>query len=131
MNLNEVKVKDLMAVPVISVSSNDLIQKVADKILKSKVSGVVVLDKEKPLGIIYSTDLVKYIFLPENSRNITAYEVVKKQENIVLEEDTPLKEALEIMLKKGKKKLPVVDKNGDILGVFSIVDAMKYILSIL
>jgi len=122
----DLKVKDFMVTPVFSVGPKDPLSKVVEKMLKNKISGILVLDKDKPLGMIYSTDLVKYIFSPEKAKNILAEDVIEKQEEIVLPEDMPLKEALNIMISKNRRKLPVVNSNGQIIGVFSMVDTLKY-----
>jgi CBS domain-containing protein len=125
------KVKDVMVSPVYSVSLKDPLTKVVDKMIKFRISGIIVLEKEKPVGMIYSTDLIKYIFAPEKAKEITAEEIVEKQEEIVLKEDTPLKEALKIMIDKNRKKLPVVNQKGEIIGVFSLVDVVKYFIDLI
>ena len=128
----ELKVKDFMVTPVYSVSPKDPLSKVVDKIIKQKISGIIVLDKDKPIGMIYATDLIKYIFAPEKAKNILAEDVIEKQqEDIVLQEDMSLKEALNIMLAKNKRKLPVVNSEGKIVGVFSMVDTIKYLVRLL
>lgn len=125
------KVKDLMVSPVYHVGLKDSIARVVDKMIKSKISGVIVLDKEKPVGIIYATDLIKYIFAPEKAKDILVEEIIEKQEEVVLQEDMLLKDALKLMLSKNKRKLPVVNNQGEIVGVFSMVDAIKYLVELL
>lgn len=131
MEISKMKVKDLMVSPVYHVGLKDPITKAVDKMIKSKISGVIVLDKEKPVGIIYATDLVKYIFAPEKAKDILVEEIIEKQEEIVLQEDMSLKDALKLMLSKNKRKLPVVNSQGEIVGVFSMVDAVKYLVELL
>lgn len=103
MEVSKMKVKDLMVSPVYHVGLKDPITKVVDKMIKSKISGVIVLDKEKPIGIIYATDLIKYIFAPEKAKDILVEEIIEKQEEVVLQEDMPLKDALKLMLSKIKE----------------------------
>lgn len=131
MDLKKMKVKDLMVTPVYHVGLKDPLTKIVDKMIKSKISGVIVLDKDKPVGIIYATDLIKYIFAPEKAKEITAEDVIEKQEEITLDENMPLKDALKLMLAKNKRKLPVISSSGEIVGVFSIVDVIKYFVDLL
>lgn len=131
MDISKVKVRDLMVTPVYQVGLKDPLTKVADKMIKTKTSGIIVLDKEKPVGIVYATDLVKYIFAPEKAKEVLVEEVVERQEEVTLNEDMSLKEALKIMLAKNRRKLPVVNSKGEIVGVFSMVDAVKYLVELL
>lgn len=131
MDVSKMKVKDVMVSPVYSVSLKDPLTKVVDKMMKFKISGIIVLDKEKPIGIIYSTDLIKYIFAPEKAKDLTAEEIVEKQEEILLNENMPLKEALKVMLEKNRRKLPVINDKGEIVGVFSMVDIVKHFVELI
>ncbi|MCX8029457.1 MAG: CBS domain-containing protein [Brevinematales bacterium] len=131
MDLSNARVKEFMVSPVYYVGLKDPLTKIVDKMIKSKISGVIVLDKDRPVGMIYATDLIKYIFAPDKAKDITAEEIVEKQEEIVLNEDMLLKDALRLMISKNKRKLPVVNKKGDIVGVFSMVDVVRYLSELL
>ncbi|MFN4245036.1 MAG: CBS domain-containing protein [Brevinematia bacterium] len=131
MDLKNMKVKDFMVSPVYHVNLKDTLSKVVDKMIRSKISGVIVLDRDKPVGIVYATDLIKYIFVSEKAKDITVEEIIEKQEEIVLNENMPIKEALKLMLSKNRRKLPVVNDNGEIVGVFSIVDIVKYFVELI
>ncbi|MEN2998627.1 MAG: CBS domain-containing protein [Brevinematia bacterium] len=131
MELSKMKVKDLMVSPVYHVGLKDPLTKAVDKMIKTKTSGVIVMDKDKPVGIVYATDLVKYIFAPEKAKDITVEEVIEKQEEVVLQENMLIKDALKIMLSKNKRKLPVINDKGEIVGVFSMVDVVKYFVELL
>ncbi len=131
MRLSDMKVKDLMVYPVYHVSLKDPLTKVVDKMIRSKISGVIVLDKDKPVGIVYATDLIKYIFAPEKAKEITVEEIVERQEEVLLNENMSLKDALKVMLSKNRRKLPVVNDKGEIVGVFSMVDVVKYFVDLI
>lgn len=131
MDLSKIRVRDLMVTPVYHVGVKDTLAKVVDKMMKSKISGVIVLDKDKPVGMIYATDLVKYIFAQDKAKDVVVEDIIEKQEEIVLLEDMPIKDALKLMIAKNRRKLPVVNKNGEVVGVFSVVDVVKYLIELL
>ncbi len=59
---NDIKVSDFMNWPVMTVSENTSIQRVASKLLEQKVSALVVENQQGHIsGIVTTTDLLQYL----------------------------------------------------------------------
>jgi len=98
------------------------ISKTAQKMKDEGVGGLPILDKDKKiLGIVSERDLTGYMPSPANAK-VDNY---MTQNVITLEPDVFLTEAMEEMISKGFRRLPVVE-NDDIIGIITSVDVLKY-----
>ncbi len=85
----EVKVKDVMSTPVITVNINTSIDEVASLMIKENIESVIVVDEfGNPIGIITESDLVRKVvaknILP---KQVKASEVMSKPLFTVNKED--------------------------------------------
>jgi len=96
-----------------------LVTKIAKDMAEREVGGVVITTEGKPAGIITDRDIVSRVLL----RNRKASEVKAKEimslPLITIEPQTSVKEACELVAKRGIKRLPVVE-NDVVIGVVSI-----------
>ncbi|WP_414468444.1 CBS domain-containing protein [Methanobacterium sp. ACI-7] len=56
-----VKIKDIMTDDIITIESSDKIEDAANLMLRADVSGLLVLEKEKPIGVITKTDICRLV----------------------------------------------------------------------
>ena len=123
-----------------------------EKMAKNNVSGLIVVENEKVVGIISESDVIKFLSsgFPEIKTpiNVTlsilqvlesgikimnemkkigklkVKDLMNKRVFSVKPEDTVL-EAARIMSKKDVRRLPVIDENGKLVGVISRTDILK------
>jgi len=145
-------VKDLMSENVITISPEESIMDAIEKMAKNNVSGLIVVENEKVVGIISESDVIKFLSsgFPEIKTpiNVTlsilqvlesgikimnemkkigklkVKDLMNKRVFSVKPEDTVL-EAARIMSKKDVRRLPVIDENGKLVGVISRTDILK------
>ena len=87
---------------------------------ENKIGGIPVVDNEGMLiGIVTNRDLR---FQSDMERKI---EEVMTKENIVTTHETDLKSAAKVLLENKIEKLPVVDKNGKLIGLITYRDITK------
>ncbi len=57
----DVKVREIMSTPLITISMNESIEKAAELMKRKKIRRLVVKDKENIVGIITETDITKHL----------------------------------------------------------------------
>lgn len=57
----KIKVKDIMVTEVITISADDNIQNAANLMLRADVSGLLVVEDEKAVGVITKTDICRLV----------------------------------------------------------------------
>ncbi len=58
---NDLKIEDIMSEDVITISADDKIEDAANLMLRADVSGLLVLENEKPVGVITKTDICRLV----------------------------------------------------------------------
>lgn len=99
-----------------SLSPNVDIADAYQEIIRSGLRALPVLAKGKLVGIVSETDLV----LNADLGNLLVDDVMRGA--VVIPGDTPLSNALSKMRKHNISRLPVVDKNGKIVGSMNTLD---------
>jgi len=141
-----------MSKNVITISPEDSISDAIEKMAKNNISGLIVVEEEKVVGVISESDVLRVFKseIPEIStstsvtlsiflileKGIKAINEMKKIGKLkvknlmskrvfyVKPEDTIL-EAARIMNKKDVRRLPVIDENGKLVGVISRTDILR------
>jgi len=141
----QIKVRDIMTPDPQRVTPETPVQDVVRLLLGVTFTSVPVVDRAgRPLGIIAQGDLVYRAGLPLRlglladsapGRKDSALQALagKQAESVmtrpavVIAEDQRLTDAVDLMLRKDVKRLPVVDENGLLTGVLSRVDVFRTI----
>jgi len=138
-----VRVRDVMTSEVATVGQDDPLPMVVDLLLSRDVKAVPVTSQNgKVLGIVTGGDLLSragmetrlslQAMLPEELRDeersrLAAHTVrdVMTAPAMTIGERASLREAAGIMTKKGLKRLPVVDADGELIGIVSRADILR------
>ncbi|HEX9492152.1 MAG TPA: CBS domain-containing protein [Thermoanaerobaculia bacterium] len=114
--------RDVMTPNPASVSDKDSIKRVAE-IMKREDAGVVpVVDGRKIIGIITDRDIVvRLVAEGKDPANARVNEAMSKKVRTV-NEDTPVKEVLELMSSEQIRRVPVTNANNELVGIVSIGD---------
>jgi len=113
-----IKVKDFMTTNVIKLQWGDSIQKAINIMVQYRIDGMPVVDNyNKLVGIFTKTHALRAIGLDEK---VTVGELMK-QDVITVREDAQPEEALQLPV----GRLPVVDYNGELVGIITRTDIMK------
>ncbi|MHC1788415.1 DUF190 domain-containing protein [Solidesulfovibrio sp.] len=138
-----VRVRDVMAADVATVGPDASLAEVVDLLLARNVKAVPVLDARRSvLGIVTGGDLLTrgglaarlsvYGLLPRDAREEaaallsghTAREVMSAPAQTIGERAS-LRDASQRMVKKGLKRLPVVNEAGELIGIVSRTDILR------
>ncbi len=107
----------------ITTSKETKIVDIAHILAKEKIGAIVILEKEKVIGILSERDIVRAFTQKKSVRNTKAQEIMtKKVFTCSLEDNNEY--LLTLMVAKHFRHLPVLDKN-KLVGVVSIGDLVK------
>ncbi len=146
------QIKDVMTTRVITVSTDDSVEKCAKLLQKNDISGLPVVDEAgKVVGMITEGDLIRrasrveapgyleilggliYLGSPnkfvEELQRAMALEVGKmmSRDVVSIKPDESLERAATLMVKKNINRLPVIDEKGKLVGLVSRRDIMKHL----
>lgn len=147
-------VKDIMTKEVITVVEDDTVEKCANLLITHGLSGLPVLDdKGKIMGMVTEGDLIRrasrvkgpavlevlggLIYLESPKKFID--ELKKSMGNvardlmtedvITVNPDKEIEDAATLLVQKKIKRLPVVDKEGNLIGIISRKDIMSHLFN--
>lgn len=104
------------------LAPNNKIQDALDLMKKYRISGIPVTSEGKLVGIITNRDIV---YETDYSKEIK--EVMTSKNLVTAPEGTSIEEAKEILQKHKIEKLPLVDKENNLIGLITIKDIQKTI----
>ena len=126
-------VKDVMTKNVVTVSFEESVENVCKVMGEKHIGSVVVLREGKPAGIFTERDLLSKIILKNVDLKKAKVGEYMSQPLVTVKPGTSLREAARIMAQLHVRRLPVVDENGKIVGIFTSADLSaalaKYTLS--
>jgi len=116
------KIRDIMTANPETVSEKDSVRDAA-RIMKKRDTGVVpVVDGKKIIGLITDRDIVvRLIAEGKDASNAKVSEAMSKNIRSV-KEDASVDEVLRVMKSAEVRRVPVVNKNDEIVGIVSIGD---------
>lgn len=145
-------IKDIMTSEIVTVREDDTVEKCANLLITHNLSGLPVLDQSgKVKGIVTEGDLIRRasrvkgpaalevlggIFYLESPKKFmddlkktmgnSAKDIMTKN-LITVDPDKPIEEAATLLVQNKIKRLPVIDKEGNLIGIVSRKDIMNYL----
>lgn len=116
-----IKVSDIMISEVITGQKNETVYDAAKKMVLADVGFYLILENSVPTGVITRGDILKAVVNGVDIKSERVCEIMTKNP-ITIYPDADIEDAARIMRDKRIKRLPVVDKNGRLLGVVSETD---------
>jgi CBS domain-containing protein len=113
---------------VITVGPETPLRTIASLMEDENVGSVVVVEEEKPVGIVTDRDLALRAFVNQMDPEATPVRDIMSPDPIVLEAGMGLFEAMEFMRGKGVRRMPVVDENGMLRGIITVDDVIRLIV---
>lgn len=121
----DLKIGECMTVGVLTLTVDSSIQDAAQLLKKSRVGSVIVTNKGKAVGILTERDIVyKVVAEGKDSKKAPLKSVMSRPLKVIGVSQSIADAAL--ALKSNKvKRLPVVDKKGQLVGIVSEGDLMR------
>lgn len=119
-NKGKMKVKDAITLSIITINPDAKLPQALEKIRKSPAREIVVVDDDKPVGIISEKEIALTLFdlLTRDSiyhadsafKRVLVMDVMKRVDEYV-EPDSHIEKAIDILLNRGLNTLPVIADN--------------------
>lgn len=123
-------VDDIMTSDVLACDYNDLVAVGARLVLENQILGVLVMKDGKPFSTLTTFDLLNLayeeVFDPERDfLRMKVGDLVKDKPLVSVPTGTRLREALNIMLDRSTRTIPVID-DGVVRGIVSLLDMTRW-----
>ena len=113
-----------MAKNVKTVRTDDSVHDAVIKMNKFDVGSVIVVNGNRPVGIITSKNILSRVVEPRLDAGIVRAREIMSSPVITIEPDSSVEDAAKLMSQKRIKKLAVMDKD-KLLGVLSTSDIVR------
>jgi PAS domain S-box-containing protein len=118
------KISEIMSKSVMTIPKDTTVRQSLTEMADKNVSCLVVADNNHPAGIITERDVAQLLIDHHDIRRMKVEEVMTYPVQTVLW-NTPVHEATKIMKQKKIRRLVVVNKNGEIVGLVTQSDIIK------
>jgi CBS domain-containing protein len=117
-------VRDLIRRKVVVIEPDDSVKLAAQRMEDKLVGCLVVIDGDKPVGIVTDRDLALRVVAKELPPTTPVKEVMTA-DPITIREDASLFELTKTFRDSAVRRLVVVDKDGKLVGLISVDDLME------
>jgi len=118
------KVKDVMVKNIVTIGARASVKKAVELMNKHEIGCLIVVNKEKPVGIVTERDMLKRVLLQHKDPRKTRVSSIMSKPLMVGKPQTDLREAVALMVERRIKKLPVI-KNTKLLGLLTLTDIIR------
>ena len=119
------KIRDVM-VPkgrLVYTTPDTTVKDAVKLMVKSNVGSILIVENDKLVGIFTERDLMKMI--AEDKPVYTAIRDVMTKDPVSLKPDDPLSKAALLMSERGFRHVPIVDEEGNLVGIVSSRDISR------
>jgi CBS domain-containing protein len=118
------RVADAMTKDVRVVREDTNMQEVVHTMTKFDISSIVVVQKDRPIGLITHKDVIIKVLEQDFVTSALTARHVMSTPVTTISEDATIEEAAKMMASKGYKKLIVV-RNGSLVGIITTTDIVR------
>jgi len=126
--LNQLKVRDVMTRSICTVTPDKTLRVVQHLMRDKKISGVPVVEGSRLIGIISLDDIIRA--LDRGEINMRVWEKMSRRV-VTVEDHVSVVKAIDEMEKSGFGRLPVLDKDGDLVGILTHWDVVRKLVVML
>jgi CBS domain-containing protein len=121
------KAKDIMTTELIIAHPEMTVDEAIRIMVNNKITGMPVVDKSKKLiGIVSEYDVMKVAYETSGLKVINLSKPIHfTKEVLAVDEDAPLKDIVHIFVDKKIRRIPVLNKNKDLVGLITRRDIMR------
>lgn len=125
-----VLVRDIMSKHVKVVRLDSSVKEVVATMNKFDIGSIIVVQGDRPVGIITERDVLRRVVEPCLAPEILAARQVMTGRLVTIKETASIDEAAELMAKKKVKKLPVMNKE-KLVGIVTFTDIVTKVPAML
>ena len=134
---DDISVSKIMTENVLTVNVNNNLHEVVDLLKRNKIRHIPVVDGKEVVGIISKTDVNRLTFSSLFDNQEGADEAVLTMLSIaqvmthkprLVKSDDPIKDVAEIFSQEEFHALPVIGHDGELVGIVTTTDVIRYML---
>ncbi|MHA1860588.1 MAG: CBS domain-containing protein [Candidatus Asgardarchaeia archaeon] len=122
--MKELKVVDVMRKGIVTVPHTLSVKQAAEYMTAKLVSGVIVTRKDYAIGIVTEQDIVRRVVAQGRDPMKTTVEEIMTTPLKTIYPEISLNDAAQLMVMSGIKKMPVIDREGNLVGMLSHTDLL-------
>ncbi|MEM3505472.1 MAG: CBS domain-containing protein [Archaeoglobaceae archaeon] len=126
----DLPVKEIMTTKVCKANADENVQEVAKRMVSCGVGSAVIVKNNKPVGIVTEKDLIVKIVAKNLSPASVKVSEIMSSPLITIKPTTSIREAANIMMKKGIRRLPIVNNSGELIGIITDNDILDVALDL-
>ena len=115
-------VKVYMTRKLIGVHPDDSVKRACEVMVGFDIGSLVVVEENRVVGFFTKSDIIRRVVIP-GLPNDTPVREIMSGELITVDANTPVREVLDLMAKKGIKHM-LIEEDGEIVGIFSLSDLL-------
>jgi len=119
-----VRIREVMNSPVITASPSESVKAAAERMTDCRVGSVIVMENDRPIGIVTDRDLVSKIVAKGRRPDEVKVRDIMSGPLVTINDDRDVTEAANLMRKEGVKRLGVVHDHR-LMGIVSISDIIS------
>jgi CBS domain-containing protein len=119
------QIEEIMNKEVATAKPDDQLVVAAKTMLERKIGCVVVVERERTVGIVTESDLVKCA-ASGHDPNRTLVKDIMRSPAVTCTPQAPVEEAYAHMRKNNIRHLPIVDKDGAVVGIVTMKDLISF-----
>ncbi|MCS7130423.1 MAG: CBS domain-containing protein [Archaeoglobaceae archaeon] len=121
---SDIPVKEIMTRDVCKANIEENVHSIAKKMMEYGVGSAVIMDGNKPVGIVTEKDLISKVVAKNKTPSSVKVKEVMSSPLITIKPTTSIREAANIMMKRGIRRLPVVNDSGELVGIITDNDIL-------
>lgn len=108
--------------PIITILPKQTVHEAALQMHEHHVGAVVVVDEDRPVGIVTDRDIVLRAVVEGRDPKTTSIRDIMSRDVAVLRRDDKIDDAIISIKTAGVRRLPIVDENGKPIGMVTLDD---------
>ena len=118
-------VRDIMSINVVTMPPDATVFDVATSMSKMDIGSIIIVDRDRPIGIITESDIVRRVIADEKDAKTTVARDIMSSPIIHVEPGTALTEAMRVMARSNIRRVAVL-KNDSLAGIVTSRDLLRW-----
>jgi len=97
----------------------------AHRMEKDGIGCLVVVEGKRPVGMVTDRDLVLHVLVEKRDARLVQVGEIAKRSPVTVPATATLAEVTRVMRKHGVRRLPVVDEQGELVGLVALDDLLR------
>ena len=120
------QVSTIMSTKIVTTKTSETLRNALRKMVKQKIGSIVAVEDGKPVGILTERDISIQVAKSQSLQGLTVKRIMSKP-LITINPSTDISDAVEQMIRKDIRRLPVIEE-GKLIGMVTERDILRWLL---